>query len=80
MKAYFLNVAIGLDLFASAILGGQPGETISGRAGRAYQQNKLWGRLAAPVIDWLLRNPNHCVDAIQSDIRRATVVIQTKDG
>ena len=80
MKAYFVNVAIGLDLFASAILAGRPGETISGRAGRAMQQGKLWGHIASSVIDWLFRNPNHCVNAIEGDIRRATVVIQTRDG
>lgn len=73
--SYWRNVAIGLDLFVSAVLAGKPDETISGRAGRAQQQGKLWGKIAAPIIDWIMRNPQHCQLAIQGDIRRATAAI-----
>lgn len=75
MSAYLLNVALGLDLFASAILGGKPGETLSGRAGSAYNQGKLRGRIFCQIINWIMRNPQHCQQAVQGDIRRATAVI-----
>lgn len=75
MSAYLFNVALGLDLFASAILGGKPGETLSGRAGSAYNQGKLRGRIFCPIINWIMRNPEHCQQAVQGDIRRATAVI-----
>ena len=75
MKGYVFNVALGLDLFASAVLGGMPGETLSGRAGTAQRQGKLRGRIFAPVIDWIMRDPQHCQQAIAGDIARANAVI-----
>lgn len=54
---YLFNVAIGFDLFASAIFGGKPGETLSGRAGSAYLQGKLRGHIFCPLINWIMRNP-----------------------
>lgn len=75
MKAYFANVLLGLDLFVSALTGGKPGETLSGRAGSAYLQGKLRGHIFAPIINWIMRNPQHCQHAIQGDILRAQAVI-----
>lgn len=75
MKAYFFNVLLALDLLGSALTGGMPGETLSGRAGTAERQGKLRGRIFAPAIDWLFGNPRHCDQAIASDIRRAQAVI-----
>lgn len=75
LKSYLFNVALGLDLFASALLGGKPGETLSGRAGSAYLQGKLRGRIFAPIIDFIMRNPKHCQEAVQGDILRAKAVI-----
>ena len=75
MKAYFVNVLLGLDLLASAILGGKVGETLSGRAGAAQAQGKLRGKIFAPIINFLARDPNHCANAVGGDIRRAQAVI-----
>lgn len=75
MKSYLFNVALGLDLFASAILAGKPGETISGRVGKAQQQGKRWAKILAPVINFVMRSPTHCRDAIVGDRRRALAVI-----
>lgn len=75
MSAYLFNVALGLDLFASALFGGKPGETLSGRAGSAYAQGKLRGRIFAPLINWIMRDPKHCEDAVRDDVMRARVVI-----
>jgi hypothetical protein len=75
MKAYFVNVLLGLDLLASAILGGRVGETLSGRAGAAQAQGKLRGKIFAPIINFLARNPNHCATALTNDVLRAQAVI-----
>lgn len=75
MKTYLFNVALGLDLFASAVLGGLPGETLSGRAGAAQASGKLRGKIFAPVIDWIMRDPNHCAEAVKGDVLRAMAVI-----
>ncbi len=73
--SYCFNVALGLDLLASAILGGKPGETLSGRAGSAYLEGKLRGRIFCPIIDFIMRRKGHCVAAIKGDILRAQAVI-----
>ena len=82
MKAYLANVLLGLDLFVSALAGGKPGETLSGRAGSAYSQGKLRGRIFCPAIDAIMHVVGayptwrgHCVHAIQGDIVRAQAVI-----
>ena len=54
---YLINVALGLDYFASCLTGGKPGTTLSGRAGSAYLQGKLRGRIFAPCINFLMQNP-----------------------
>jgi hypothetical protein len=75
VSQYAYNVLLSLDMLASAVLGGIPGETLSGRAGTAYAQGKLRGKIFAPIINWLARNPNHCAEAVQGDLRRAAAVI-----
>jgi len=75
LKGYVFNVALGLDVLASAILGGMPGETMSGRAGTAQAQGKLRGRIFAPIINFIMGSPTHCVDAIAGDVLRAQAVI-----
>lgn len=80
LKSYLFNVALGLDLFASAILGGTPGETLSGRAGSAYEQGKLRGRIFCPLINFVMRDPQHCQQARLGDIARARVVIKDQSA
>lgn len=75
---YLYNVALGLDLLASAILGGKPGETLSGRAGSAYAQGKLRGRIFCPLINWILRDPEHCQKAVKDDMARTVIADQGK--
>lgn len=75
MKAYLFNVALALDLLGSALTGGMPCETLSGRAGTAQREGKLRGRIFGPIINWIMRNPNHCAQAIDGDLRRARAVI-----
>ncbi len=75
MKGYLFNIALALDILGSAILGGMPGETMSGRAGTAQREGALRGRILAPVINFIMRDPNHCQEAIAGDMRRAAAVI-----
>jgi hypothetical protein len=75
VRTYLFNVLLALDLLASALTGGIPGESLSGRAGTARRQGKLRGRIFAPIIDFLACNPNHCEEAIAGDISRAKAVI-----
>jgi hypothetical protein len=75
MKQWLFNVLLALDILGSALLRGLPGETLSGRAGTAYKQGKLRGRIFAPFIDFLAHNSLHCAQAIQGDIKRAQAVI-----
>lgn len=79
---YIFNLLIALDCLASAILGGKPGETMSGRAGSAWLEGKLRGKIFCPAIDVLMhlvraypRWRGHCVAAIQGDKLRAQAVL-----
>jgi hypothetical protein len=87
MKTYLANVLISLDQFASALLGGRPGETLSGRAGSAYNQGKLRGKIFCPIIDVIMHIAGeyptwrgHCQAAIAGDIRRASAVIANQSS
>ena len=80
MIAYLFNVAIALDYLASAILNGRPGETLSGRAGSAYLQGRRRGRICAPIINFIMRDNQHCQNAVQGDILRARAVIVDQGG
>lgn len=76
--SYVLNVLIAIDCLASAILGGQPGQTLSGRAGSAYLEGKLRGKIFAPIINFIMMNPNHCVQAVEDDKLRAKAVLEQR--
>lgn len=78
--SYLINCLLGFDLFVSAVLNGRPGETLSGRAGSAYEQGKFRGRLFCPVINFLARNAQHCQHARLGDIQRARAVILDQGG
>lgn len=80
MKAYFYNVLLGLDYFASTLTGGKPGTTLSGRAGSAQMEGKLRGKIFAPVIDLIMRKKGHCQAAVHGDILRAQAVILDQGG
>jgi hypothetical protein len=80
--SYLFNILIALDVLGSAILAGQPGETMSGRAGSALLEGKLRGKILAPLIDALMHIcrayptwRGHCVAAIAGDKLRAQAVL-----
>jgi hypothetical protein len=85
MSEYVSNVLITFDCFVSALTGGKPGETLSGRAGSAWLEGKLRGEVFCPVIDVLMHIVGqfptwrgHCVAAIEGDKRRAQVVLDQR--
>ena len=61
---YFWNILIALDQLANTILGGDPDETISSRAGKR-QHDQLW----AKWLCWLLNkiDTEHCKDSVEQD-------------
>ena len=59
---WFWNILIALDRFGNALTGGDPEETISSRAGKARNEDKLWGKMLCPVLDWI--DPDHCATSI----------------
>lgn len=64
LKRYVWNILIAEDRFDNACLGGSASETMSSRAGRAQRDGKRWGLIVAPIINFIMCNPNHCRDAI----------------
>lgn len=62
---YFKNLMLGLDEFLNTVIGGAPGDTISGRAGRAARDNRTWGKALCYLLN--LIDKNHCQKAIAND-------------
>jgi len=62
---YLLNVAIAFDQLCNAVLNGAPDETLSARAWRTEQTDKIFGRIFRPMIDalfWIVQK-DHCKKA-----------------
>lgn len=58
---YLLYNLIAIDQLVNTILGGSPDETLSSRAWRAEQSNKLFGRFFRPLIDGIFFwQKDHC--------------------
>jgi len=61
---YIWNILISIDQLANTILGGDPDETISSRAGkRQYEQ--VWAKYLCKFLNWL--DTNHCKKSIEED-------------
>jgi len=61
---YIWNILIAIDQFFNALLGGDPDETISSRAGKR-KDTQLW----AKCLCWLLNklDTQHCKESIEED-------------
>jgi hypothetical protein len=74
-RRYILNVLVALDQLASALIGGDPDETISSRLGKAVRgdygrfQQILWIVPAAAVdlVFLPFDGPDHCRRVIEED-------------
>lgn len=72
MKAYLWNFLVLLDEFGNTLTGGDPGETISSRAGKAMNEGRRWGCVLCRFLN--LFQKNHCARAIDAaDGRRAVI-------
>lgn len=66
---YFGNILLSIDQLANTLIGGDPDETISSRAGkvittRSREQAGVW-HILCRLLHWI--DPNHCEDAIEHD-------------
>ena len=65
------QVAVALDQFANALLGGYADETLSSRAYRCQDQKRRWA-IARKVIDKIFFwQPHHCKSAYLSEVIRS---------
>lgn len=68
MKRYALNIAIGLDQLANAVLAGHPDETLSSRAYRAEQSGqRYWGWTRRAIDLLFFWQPGHCMAAYEAE-------------
>ena len=58
MAGYIENVLIGIDQFANALLGGDPGDTISYNTAVARRRGKRWGCVLCAILDRIVTD--HC--------------------
>lgn len=67
----FRNFLLGLDQWAGTLIGGYPDETISAKAYRMAVVNgsRGWFRVMQ-AINWLFRDPQHCLKAWESETKR----------
>lgn len=69
LRAYILNVLIGLDLLGNAVFGGDPRETISSRLGKGKLAKKPVHTFFSYIVDFIFatffNDKNHCVGAIE---------------
>ena len=71
MRAYWLNLAIGIDQLANTVLAGHPDETLSSRAWRAEQSGqRYWGWTRRAIDLLFFWQPGHCRAAYESERKR----------
>ena len=85
IRGWLPNILIGIDCTVSAMLGGAPGQTLSGRTGYAYLHRRIVGEIFCPVIDVIMHVAGayplwrgHCVHAIHGDELRAQAVLESR--
>jgi hypothetical protein len=63
--AYYLkNLALSLDQLLNTVLGGDPDETLSRRAGRARNAGEKWGCILCKYLDKI--DPRHCEKTLEA--------------
>lgn len=64
---YFHNLIVAIDQFANTLLGGYPDETLSSHAYRSHGRSLFW-QCMYTVINFLMRDPQHCDKAYLKEI------------
>jgi hypothetical protein len=72
MKQYLINFAILLDESLNTLTGGDPGETVSSRAGKGLKEGKPWACILCRFLD--LFQKDHCLKSINPDDGTRAVV------
>lgn len=65
MKRYLWNILLVIDESFNTLAGGDPGETISSRAGKAMQEGKRWGCVLCKFLN--LFQKDHCLLSIEPE-------------
>jgi hypothetical protein len=72
VKQYLINFAILLDESLNTLTGGDPGETVSSRAGKGLQEGKRWACVLCHFLD--LFQKDHCLKSVNPDDGTRAVV------
>lgn len=62
---YIWNILVAIDQFWNTVLGGDPDETISSRAGKAAREGKRWGCILCRFLN--VFEKDHCKLSIEED-------------
>lgn len=61
---YLKNILVSIDQLANTLIGGDPDETISSRAGKLHKNNKL-AYILCRLLHWI--DHDHCKKSIEHD-------------
>ena len=67
MKTYFWNIFVWLTQGLNTFLGGSPDESTSSRL---YRTREKIGDKPYKFVDWLFRDPSHCLKAYKAESLR----------
>jgi len=76
LGTWALNQLIALDQAFNALLGGDPDETLSSRAGKAQKDGKRWGCVLCGALDWF--DDQHCEKSVEADEGQRAATIASK--
>ena len=70
LKQYILNILIAFDQLISALILGQPNETISSRAWRCKDANSFWKVMHSLINKLFFFQKDHCYKAYLAELER----------
>ena len=76
IKTTLFNLALGVDMGLDNV----PDLTLSAHTELAYLDGRRAGKILRPVINFVMRSPTHCQDALRNDLARAWAVVNLLTG
>ncbi len=68
---YIKNFLIAIDQLLNVVLLGSPDETLSSRAYRAWNKERIFGKIFKPLIDMIFFwDFQHCLSAYESELKK----------
>ena len=67
-RKWVWNILIAIDQLGNSLIGGDPDETISSRAGKAKKKGRRWAKVLCWALDRI--DPGHCgavIDETEGD-------------